>query len=80
MNMIGLNREFADARMKLTSTYEGSELDKELDTMTKCFRMLNTEYLRLKKTLDAKENDTKALIKANTALADRIEQELKTLK
>lgn len=80
MNTIGLNREFADARMKLTSTYGGSELDKELDTMTKCFRMLNKEYLRLKKTLDAKENDTKALIKANTALADRIEQELKTLK
>ena len=78
--MIGLNREFADARMKLTSTYEDSELDKELDTMTKCFRKLNTEYLRLKKTLEAKENDTKALINANTALAVRIEQEIKTLK
>ena len=80
MNAVNLNNEFADSVMKLTEMYDDPDLDNELDTMTKCFRALYTAYIRQKKTLDTKENDTKALIKANAALADHIEQELKTLK
>ena len=48
--------------------------------MTKCFRTLNKEFMRLRQTLAARENDTEALIKANSALADKIEEEIKTLK
>ena len=80
MNTIDLNQEFTDAVKKLTTTFDDDELDKELATMTKCFRTLNKEFMRLRQTLDARENDTKAIIKANSELADKIEQEIKTLK
>jgi len=80
MNTVDLNQDFTDAVKKLTTTFDDSELDKELAIMTKCFRTLNKEFMRLRQTLAARENDTKALIKANSALADKIEQEIKTLK
>lgn len=80
MDTIALNRNFTDAVKKLTSTFENPELDQGLATMTKCFRTLNNEFMRLCQTLDARENETKALIKANSALADKIEQDIKTLK
>jgi len=80
MQFVELNRKFSNSAKKLTTLYNGNEADEELTTMTECFRTLNKEFMRLRQTLDTRENETKALIKANSALADKIEQEIKTLK
>jgi hypothetical protein len=80
MDTVELNRKFSNSAKKLTTLFNGNEADEELKLMTECFRTLYIAYIGEKEELDSKESKTEEIIQKNKLRADKIEEQLKTLK